>query len=366
MVSARSLMALTSLAAASLVSAHAIDHSRLGKRAPSPLEVKLTAPTGDVAEIVATITNVGAEDLSLLAVGTILDKHLPVERLAVSNEAGIEVPFKGVHITLEHEALTSEHFELLKAGASLQTVIDSTSVHSFDEVGTYAFEARGMLPYALASSTQLRSSAAYQSNALRLAVADAPRGAAQSLRALDRRFNLQPGCTAAEEADMRTSLVNCQKLALAAAADAADPSSKRFVEYFMTNASETRRIVVDRLTAVARECANADSGVRLFCNDFYNICEVYGPLVAYSVSSGPDTTVVCPLFWERPGLTEECHKQDHATTIIHEATHSESVYSPKTNDYAYSYPNSTQLEPWFALRNADQYTLYANAVHVNC
>lgn len=88
MVSTRSLITFASLAAAGLADAHAINHGRLGKRAPSPLEVKLTAPTGDVAEIVATITNVGTEDLNLLAVGTILDTKLPVERLLVSDEAG--------------------------------------------------------------------------------------------------------------------------------------------------------------------------------------------------------------------------------------------------------------------------------------
>ncbi|KAK8115983.1 hypothetical protein PG984_012485 [Apiospora sp. TS-2023a] len=368
MVSTRSLVVFASLAAVSLVKAHAINQGRLGKREPSPLEVKLTAPTGDVAEIVATITNVGSEDLNLLAVGTILDAKLPIERLIVSIKSA-----KGIQITLNHEALTNEHFELLKAGDSLQTVIDGTNVHSFDEAGTYTFEARGMLPYAVAPSTQLGASlAAYQSNALSLAVTDAPRPAkAAALRLpsspLDRRAKLQPGCSVAEEADMLEALSNCQKLALAAAADAADPMSKRFVEYFKSNASETRQTVADRLTAVAGECATSDSGSsRLFCYDYYNVCEVYGPLVAYSVSSGPDTMVVCPLYWERPGLTTECHKQDHATTILHETTHSGSVYSPKTNDYAYSYDNITQLEPWFALNNADQYSLYANAVHLNC
>ncbi|KAK8045364.1 hypothetical protein PG993_005388 [Apiospora rasikravindrae] len=370
MVPTRSLIALASIATASLTNAHAIDHKRLGKRAQSPLEVKLKAPMGDVVEIVATITNVGAEDLNLLAVGTILDTKLPVERLAVSDEAGVEVLSNGIHISLEYEALASEHFELLKAGASLKTVIDGNSVHSFDEAGTYTFEARGMLPYALAPSTQLGGSAVYQSNALRLAIADAPRPSKALLPSsspLNRRAKLQPGCSAAEEADMLEALSNCQKLALAAAADAADPASKRFVEYFNTNASETRRTVVDRLTAVAGECATSDSGSsRLFCYDYYNVCEIYGPLVAYSVSSGPDTMVVCPLYWERPGLTKECHKQDHATTILHETTHSGSVYSPRTNDYAYSYDNITQLEPWFALNNADQYSLYANAVHLNC
>ncbi|KAK8023141.1 metalloproteinase [Apiospora marii] len=351
-----------------MVDSHAINHGRLRKRAPSPLEVKLTAPTGDVAEIVATITNVGTEDLNLLAVGTILDTNLPIERLMVSNDAGWGIPSKGIQISLEHEALTSDHFELLKVGASIQTVIEGNNVHSFDEAGSYTFEARGMLPYAVAPSTQLGASlAAYQSNALRLAVSDTtrPAQAHAALRlpssSLDRGAKLQPGCSAAEEADMIEALSNCQKLALAAAADAADPASKRFVEYFRSNASETRQTVVDRLTAVAGECATSDSGSsRLFCYDYYNVCEVYGPLVAYSVSSGPDTMVVCPLYWERPGLTKECHKQDHATTIIHETTHSGSVYSPKTNDYAYSYENITQLEPSFALNNADQYSLYAN------
>ncbi|KAK8069802.1 Deuterolysin metalloprotease family-domain-containing protein, partial [Apiospora phragmitis] len=349
--STRALVTLATLAAASLVNAHVVYHTH--------------GSHGDVAEIVATITNVGAKDLNLLVVGTILDTKLPVERLAVSDEAGVEVPSKGIHISLEYEALTSEHFEPLKAGASLQTIIDGTSVHSLDSAGgTYIFEARGLLPYAPAPSTQLSGSAAYQSNALRLrlpVVPNAPRAAAPSSPPLDRRAKLQPGCSAAEEADMRAALANCQKLALAAAADAADPASGRFVEIFRTNASETRRTVVNRLTAVAGECATADSGAsRLFCYDYYNVCEVYGPLVACSVSSGPDTMVVCPLFWERPGLTEECHKQDHATTILHEATHSGGVYSPKTNDYAYSYSNITKLEPWFALNNADQYSLYAN------
>lgn len=186
-------------------------------------------------------------------------------------------------------------------------------MHSFDEAGTYTFAARGMLPYAVAPSTQLGASlAAYQSNALRLAVTNAPRPARAALlfscsSSLNRRAKLQPCCSATEEADMLESLSNCQKLALAAAADAADPSSKRFVEYFKSNASETRRTVIDRLTAVAGECATSDSGSsRLFCYDYYNVCEVYGPLVAYSVSSGPDTMVVCPLYWERPGLTTEC------------------------------------------------------------
>ncbi|KAK6854266.1 hypothetical protein PG995_009359 [Apiospora arundinis] len=370
MVSTRSLVALASLAAANLVNAHVIE-----KRAPSPLEVKLTTPTGDVAEIVATITNVGAEDLNLLAVGTILDTKLPIERLAVSNEAVLTTfllekvlrshPRVSISVwsTKHSRASTSSCSRLAPRSRPSSTAPACTAS---TRPGPTPSRPRACSPTPPASSTQLSGSAAYQSNALRLAVTSAPRPA-QVLSRLDRRALLQPGCSATEEADMRESLSNCQKLALAAAADAADPASKRFVEYFKSNASETRRTVVNRLTAVAGECGTADSGAaRLFCYDYYNVCEVYGPLVAYSISSGPDTMVVCPLFWERPGLTKECHRQDHATTILHETTHQASVYSPKTNDYAYSYDNITKLEPSRALLNADQYSLYANAVHLNC
>lgn len=55
------------------------------KRAAA-LEVTLT-PGANPAEVIATVTNTGAQDLNLLTLGTFLDSA-PVQKLVVVNEAG--------------------------------------------------------------------------------------------------------------------------------------------------------------------------------------------------------------------------------------------------------------------------------------
>lgn len=56
-----------------------------GKRAAG-LEVTLSSAAG-AAEVLATIKNVGAQDLNLLTLGTFLDSA-PVQKLAVADDAG--------------------------------------------------------------------------------------------------------------------------------------------------------------------------------------------------------------------------------------------------------------------------------------
>lgn len=357
MVAANSLLALVSLTAASLVRAHAVDARRLGE-GESPLEVRLSAPSGNVAEIVAKITNTGPTDLNLVKVGSILDTMLPVQRLSVTDDAGTAVTPKGIHPSIDFEALREKDFELLQAGSSVETTVDGTAVHDFEKSGVYNFSARGLLHFAVAPSmTPSGPAILFESNTISLHV-DARPAATKPL--LQGRFMLQDGCNATEKAAALASISNCQKLALAAVADASDPSSKRFIEYFKSNSSSTRGTVIARLNAVAEECSSTDGGVASFsCVDLSNICNLDGPLVAYTFWDA-SRTVMCPLFWERPPLPEICHKQDHATTVIHETTHCEGVYAPHTNDWAYAYNASTELSPERALMNADNYSLYAN------
>lgn len=250
---------------------------------------------------------------------------------------------------------------MLKAGSSIETIVDGTNVHNFEKSGVYSFSARGLLHFAIAPSTVPSGPAmVFESNTLTLQVDAQPAAAAAAKAHLQGRFMLQDGCNATEKAAAIASISNCRKLALAAVADASDPSSKRFVEYFKSNSSSTRETVIARLKAVAEECSSTDGGVASFsCVDLANICVLYGPLVAYTFWD-TNRTITCPLFWERPPLPETCHKQDHATTVIHETTHSEGVYAPPTNDWAYAYNESVALSPERALANADNYSLYAN------
>lgn len=246
-------------------------------------------------------------------------------------------------------------------GESVTVQINPATVHRFQKSGAYSVTAEGVIPVALAPSTDFSQPAiVFKSNTISINVdADAASKLLISA-ALEERTNLQPGCNETILEASTKALANCQILALAAATDAADPSSKRFVEYFGTNSSETRDIVVTRFRNVAQECATTDSGVsRYFCYDYYGICESDGPLNAYTLWSA-NTMVMCPLFYNLPPLPLGCHQQCQATTTIHESTHVPAVYEPHTNDYAYAYNASVALPPERSLQNADSYSLYAN------
>ncbi|KAI5862492.1 Deuterolysin metalloprotease family-domain-containing protein [Durotheca rogersii] len=372
----RILLAAASLAAT--VDAHAYVPKGIRARASSPLEVTLApAAGGGVAELVATIKNVGGEDLNLLKVGTILDDVLPIQKVSIVDEAGVEAQFQGIEASLRHDALKPEHFVLVKASGSVSTTIRAAPVHEFPHSGTYTFSAAGLLPVARPGSTTLVGPALeFQSNQVQLAVSAAaaaavPRalqpadGAAAA--GLEARTNLQPGCSAERTAATEAALADCAQLAAAAAAEAADASSARFVEYFGTNETAARAEVATRLERAAAECGTTDAGVsRFYCFDYYGICELEGPLNAYTLWSF-DTVVACPLFFEAlPALPPACHRQCRATTAVHEMTHCEGLYSPHTNDWAYGYNESVALPPDRALMNADNYSLFANAVYLDC
>ncbi|KAI0834403.1 Deuterolysin metalloprotease family-domain-containing protein [Hypoxylon sp. FL0890] len=341
-------------------------------RQDAAAEVTLVpAEASGAAELVATIKNVGSTDLNLLKIGTLLDEALPVQRILVVDEEGVQAPFKGIHASIRYDALTAKHFRLLRVSESVTTIISPATVHEFTKSGTYTFSATGVLPIAPAGSTQLSGPAlAYQSNNVTLHVdAQAAMAIPRALNfePLKTRTNVQDGCNATQLAASTAALSHCETLAHAAAADAADPSSARFVEYFKTNSSTTRQTVVERLTAVAKECSTTNSGQsRYFCYDYYGLCETDGPLNSYTKFDF-DFVIMCPLFYDTlPPLPQGCHRQDQATTTIHEMTHCEDVYSPHTNDFAYGYNESTALPPERALVNADNYSLYANAVYMNC
>ncbi|KAF4838969.1 Neutral protease 2-like protein [Colletotrichum tropicale] len=356
------------LSALAIADAHPGTHGiRLNKR-DSGLEVTLAPSTsGTPTKVIATIKNNGADDLNLLKVGTILDDKLPVQRAVVTDESGNLVPFRGVEPSIQYDALKPNHFQFLSTGESIAVAIDVAKVHNFEKSGRFSVTAEGLLPVGHASSTSFNQPAiAFKSNTIDINVDAVAASGLMVAPALEERTNVQAGCNETTSDASLKALANCQALALAAAADAADPSSKRFVEYFGTNSSETRNIVVTRLRNVAQECSTTNSGVsRYFCYDYYGICEIDGPLNAYTAWD-VNTMVMCPLFYGLPPLPQGCHRQCQATTTIHETTHCEAVYEPHTNDYAYAYNASVALPPERALQNADNYSLYANAVYMNC
>ncbi|TLD07335.1 hypothetical protein PgNI_10325 [Pyricularia grisea] len=334
-------------------------HNRIRDVEGSTLEVTLEAASpSDVTNITATIKNVGSQESRLLKVGTVLDER-PVKKLTVLDSTGSEVPFLGIELNLLAEALKPEHYESLAPGSSISRQLDATFAHDF-EPGTYSLVLEGQFP------TESGSPIAYKSNSITINIAT--RSVATIRKMAEKRATVIEPCSNRTVID--DTIANCAKLARASAADAANVQSERFVEYFKSNATSDREQVVQRLEAVARECETTPGGnTSINCQDIpsWNYCVSSGPLVAYTIWVN-GYVVLCPLFYERPALPQACHSQDHATTLIHEMTHARAVAEPftATSDRAYGYDAVMNLSTVMSLDNADTYSLYSNAVYLNC
>jgi deuterolysin len=273
----------------------------------------------------------------------------------------------GIKLSLYYEGLQTRDFEKLSAGSSLHRTMDLSTMYDL-KPGTYLVQAEGRIA-AFSGKSQEPGSISLNSKAISIKIDKASSAAAAHQKSSKRTIIEGDSCTVEQLKATAEGVRNCKTLARAAAADAANVHSSRFVEYFKSNETKTREHVTGRLLAVAEECATSDSGnTRVFCKDEFGYCESDGPLIAYTTWVNGYVTM-CPLFYEtQPPLPEKCHKQDHATTTIHEMTHARAVYEQEvsTQDYAYGYENSTALDPLSCLYNADQYSLYANGKLLTC
>ncbi|KAF5586109.1 hypothetical protein FPANT_7315 [Fusarium pseudoanthophilum] len=324
---------------ASGVQAH-LPHHRHARNA-NALTVSLEPVSGQSAQVNVSIKNDGPIDLSLLKIGN-------------------EVPFMGIELSLYYDGLKTNHFETLKSGSSIFRIVDLSTMYDL-KAGTYSVYAEGSLPAASKESSK-PIPVSFKSEALSVKITNA--SSAEAKQKASKRTILQEDSCTAEKLELTANgIKNCETLARAAAKDASNIHSARFVEYFKSNETKTREHVTGRLLAVAEECSTSDSGnTRVSCSDEFGYCESDGPLIAYTTWVNGYVTM-CPLFYDTlPPLPQKCHKQDHATTTIHEMTHARAVYEQEvsTQDYAYGYENSTALDPLSCLYNADSYSLYAN------
>jgi deuterolysin len=258
--------------------------------------------------------------------------------------------------------LAAEDFVALKAGETKEVTVEAAALHSLTEGGDFEVFASGLIPFAEENSTELSGTLPYDSEKLTITVDGAQ--AAKVTKALDlsKRSSVKSSCTGSKLSAVRTALSNCNKLATSAASAAA--AGTKLSTYFKSTAASTKNTVSARLTAVARDCGSTSSTTTTNCDDQYSGCS--SNVLAYTVPSTSYITY-CPIFFsELPAVASTCHAQDQATTVLHEETHANSVYSPGTDDLGYGYSAASRLTTQQALNNADSYALYANAIYVNC
>lgn len=271
---------------------------------------------------------------------------------------GAKVPFEGIKLNLLRSGLTQEDFVTLAAGETKEVTVETAALHSLSEGGDFDVFAKGLLPYAEASSTELAGVLDYESEKLTMTIDGAQ--AATVAKALTKRTTIDSSCTGTKLSTVRTALSNCARLATQAASAAT--SGNKFSTYFKTASSST---VAARLRAVSSDCSSTSSGrTQTGCNDPYGGCS--SNVLAYTVPSANFITY-CPIFFSAlPAISSTCHGQDQATTVLHEETHAPGVYSPGTDDLGYGYAAATRLSASQALNNADSYALYANGKFESC
>ncbi|KAM0275935.1 hypothetical protein ACHAQH_007277 [Verticillium albo-atrum] len=354
------------------LSAFSVDAHFVSRRTPSQgqVEVKLSSAESAPLVIEATIKNTGSEELAFLKAGTIFGSTrvqlLDAERIAADGSREVAT-FQGIVASVDYQALASENYEVVKPGSTIARKIDAIALYEL-KAGTYEFSATGFFAAQPDSASLPTSSVAFKSNTLTVTVDEAVASLSRVVSLQQRALLQEDSCKNSTQRQlMLDALTNCKPLAEAGAAEARDVTSLRFVEYFRSNASDSRKMVADRLDAVAKECGTSDSGgVRVYCSEPFDWTECSTPLVGYTWPLN-NWIIMCPMFFDtRPPVPQECHRQDHATTMIHEMTHNPAVYEVETQDAAYSYANITQLDPDMALYNADTYSLFTNAIYLDC
>lgn len=325
----------------------------------SPVFVTLTRING--TQVRAAVTNRDDVEYNLFVRGTFLDQ-VPINKFHVRNKSS-NAKFAGIFQRLSYDNPSPESFRPIHAGETLAIEVDLAELYDMNVDGPWDVSTAGRIYYAEANSTELTGKAmTFNSNRLSFRV-DSFKTSMQS-KAVDRiakRTELQSDCTNNNLNAIKTALGNCQKLATDAAADVQSNNTSRFNEYFKTTDQDTRDTVVARLEAVADDCNQTASGpTRTYCTDVYNGCA--SNVLAYTLPAY-NYIAYCPLFFDNlPALTDKCHNQDQATTVLHEETHAPDVYAPGTLDNAYGYNAAMDLDADAALNNADTYALYANGM----
>ncbi|CEJ57942.1 Putative Penicillolysin [Penicillium brasilianum] len=311
--------------------------------------------------IKAVVKNSGNEDVTFVHLNFFRDSA-PVKKVAVYKDDD-EVTFEGIKRRFKLQGLTSEALTTLAAGETLEDEFDIAATSDLSQGGLVVLRSSGLVP--LVNEGAVSGYLPYRSNDLKIDV-DAVKAARvnKAVKPLNRRT--QESCSnASRKSALEKALRNAASLATAAAKAAQSGSASKFSEYFKTTDSSTRQLVAARLNAVAKEAQSTTSGgTKYYCTDVLGYCETN--VLAYTLPS-QNVIANCDIYYsELPALASSCHRQDQATTSLHEFTHAPAVYSPGTDDLGYGYSAATALSTNDAINNADTYALYANAINLGC
>lgn len=221
-------------------------------------------------------------------VDTVLDEN-PVHKLDVAGHSGKiypgdafsvavanvqeegTAPFIGVHPRVRLDGkLDAKSFRSIKAGKSIDVIIDAASIYDLSAGGQFEITAEGTLPFAKAGR-KIDGEAIYKSNKIMLDV-NGTAAAAVKAKLHRKRNMLQGDCTAGRLDAARNALAVCSSLAYVAGVQALQGNNDQFYRYFRTLDPGMRATVSKRFMAVADECGMRSDKAKTFCTDQRGLC----------------------------------------------------------------------------------------------
>ncbi|EAS27496.3 metalloproteinase 8 [Coccidioides immitis RS] len=347
------------LALAALVSpafSYAISHL---PRSEGGLDIQLTA-IGNT-RIKAIITNKADRPLKLLRYNNFFD-DAPTQKVEIFKD-GNAVQFEGIYQHIYMTDLPDEDFISLTPGESIEREVDIATTADLTQGGAFTISSQGLIPFAEVDSNEVTGAMAFHANDLEMDVDGAVAATVEkAIKPVDKRSRLTNSCTGQRRTATVRAIQASAQLSQRSA-QVAQNNAQKLREYFKQTDQRTRQLVVNRFTAVARESTVNGGRTTYDCTDRMGHCQPR--TIAYTLPAQNHITN-CPIFYQMPLLTNRCHGQDQATTVLHEITHNPAIVQPHCLDHGYGYQAVRRLNAQQSLQNADTYSLFANAVHVGC
>ncbi|KAL1716033.1 Deuterolysin metalloprotease family-domain-containing protein [Schizophyllum commune] len=336
--------------------------ARLAIAAPS-VSVNL-APGDSATTVIATVTNTGNEDVSLLKWGSILS-DLPIKQFDLHDvESGNATTFGGMIGVFYDMSLADENaWQFLPAGASATSEIDFAGTHLLDAPGDYlaitdnVFEyvegqwdgqtPSGVLPYTANATITISNEGVAASKAKFAA------------KELEKRVKVE-GCP---DAGRKQTLINAYGRAHSLATNAANVAKTGtgtiFNKWFKSNSQADRNTVGAMFDNIG-VTTNVGEPAKFSTNCQGSCSAGVVAYAAIAMSNGQivgGTVYMCDPFWTFPLNTPECPGGNgQADVLVHEVSH---LYG--TLDTVYGVDGSLALNHDQAMHNADNYRYYARS-----
>ncbi|KAH6902838.1 Metalloprotease [Coprinopsis sp. MPI-PUGE-AT-0042] len=332
------------------------------KRA-SDVEIALSTGANKVAsiqdiEITAAVTNNGAQEAKLFKYSTILD-NLPTSSFIITKD-GQSVPFIGIRMSVDLEALDESAFVTIPAGETFSITHKVGKLYDFSKVGTGSFTFEPRINFFKAEAADAFSTfdtVTVDKNTVTIEVTDDVAKEAQTVEKRARNI-----CTNSSRASQITSSVSeSRTLAQAASSyiSSRGTSDSLYQAYWSSNTAS-------RISGVFNAVANENSSSRtLDCTDPYGVCS--GGVIAYTVIA---TTNIyfCSIFFSEVSLSALCSgsttvaaRNLRGGTTLHELTHAVSG----TDDVTYGCAADQRLSAAQKAVNADNYNCFSTQVYKN-